>query len=724
MLILITACSIAATAAGPLSYPDTPRDGTVYTMHGIEVEDPYRWLEGDVREYPEVSDWVDQQNVVTRSHLDSIGARSAIRDRVEALWDYPRTSTPARYGDRYYFTHNDGLQNQPVWYVADTLDGTPRVLLDPNTLSSDGTAAVSGVSFSDDGRYMAWAQSDGGSDWKTWRVRDLTSGQDLPDLIEWSKFSGAAWMPDGSGFYYARYAEPEQGEAMQAANEHQSLWFHRPGTPQSEDVLVHQNPQEPHWGWSPAVSHDGRWLIVHVWKGGEETRVLVQDLARTGSELTPLVPEFEEAWSFIGSEGGTLYFRTTQDAPLGRVVAIDMHAAPEHRHWQEIIPESTDALRSVSHVGGRLAANWMRHAASRLTLHEMDGRLIREIELPGIGSASGLSGWPDKYETFYSFNSFTTPPEIHRLDLGSDVSSLWKRSTVDMNPEDFVVRQVFVLSKDGTRVPMSIAHRADLALTGDLPTLLYGYGGFNIPLMPVFSPSRLAWMELGGVLAVANLRGGGEYGRDWHLAGTKLRKQNVFDDFIAAAEWLIDHDYTRPGRLAIQGGSNGGLLVGAAMTQRPDLFGACLPAVGVMDMIRYPEFTIGRAWIPDYGDPTKPEEFNALIAYSPYHNLKPGTTYPTTMVTTADTDDRVVPGHSFKYAAALQHAQSEGGPPVLIRIDRKAGHGAGKPTSMRIDEVADTWAFLVDALGMQVQPQRRQSNLNNQPAGASAISSP
>ena len=705
MNALLTIALITTGAMSPTTrYPETKRGDTVEVMHGVEVADPYRWLEADVREDDEVSDWVDAQNVVTRGHLDAIDTRDAIRDRVETLWNYPRTGAPAKYGDRYYFTHNDGLQNQPVWYVADSLTSAPEVLLDPNEFAEDGTAAISGVSFSDDGRWMAWARSDGGSDWKTWSIRDLDTGEDLPEQVEWSKFSGAAWMPDGSGFYYARYDEPADGEAMQAANEYQSLWFHRPGTPQSEDVLVHHNPDEPHWGWSPSVSHDGRWLIVHVWKGGEETRVLAQDLSRTGSGLEPLVPEFEEAWSFVGSDGGHLYFRTTDQAPLGRVVSIDMNASPDARAWTEVIPQSDDTLRSVSHVGGHLAASWMHDATSRLTLHAMDGRLVRNVDLPGIGTSSGLSGWPDSDEAFLTFHSFTTPPAVYRHDVRSGEADVWRETTVDFNPQDYVVKQVFVESKDGTLVPMSLAHRKDLARTGDLPTLLYGYGGFNIPLMPVFSPSRLAWMEMGGVLAIANLRGGGEYGRDWHLAGTKLNKQNVFDDFIASAEWLIRNGYTRPGRLAIQGGSNGGLLVGAAMTQRPDLFGACLPAVGVMDMIRYPQFTIGRAWIPDYGDPASEEEFRALIQYSPYHSLLPGTSYPATMVTTADTDDRVVPGHSFKYAAALQHAQAEDGPPVLIRIDRKAGHGAGKPTSMRIDEVADTWAFLVDALHMQPLP--------------------
>ncbi|MDP7029719.1 MAG: prolyl oligopeptidase family serine peptidase [Phycisphaerales bacterium] len=706
-MLAFVASLAASLLAAPLhlAYPDTVRGDTVDALHGVDVADPYRWLEADVRHDASVSDWVDRQNDVTFAHLHAIPHRDAIRSRVESLWNYERTGVPTRYGDRWYFSHNNGLQNQSVWYVTDALDAEPRVLIDPNTLSEDGTAAISGMGFSDDGRYLAWAQSDGGSDWKTWRVRDLHTGEDLPERIEWSKFSGASWMPDGSGFYYARYGQPEDGDAMQAANTHQTLWFHRPGTPQSEDVLVHENPSEPTWGWSPSVSHDGRWLIVHVWKGGEETRVLTQDLGSPGSELQPLVPEFEDAWSFIGNAGGVLYFQTTKDAPLGRVVSVDMDAADANRTWTTVIPESEDTLRGVSHVGGHLAASWMRDATSRLSLHEMSGRKVRDIDLPGIGSSSGLSGWPDDPEVFYSFHSFTSPPSIIRHDVDSRATEVWRQASVDFDPSKYSVSQVFFESKDGTLVPMFLAYRNDIERNGTLPTLLYGYGGFNIPLMPVFSPSRLAWMEMGGVLAVANLRGGGEYGRQWHLAGTKLQKQNVFDDFIAAAEWLIRNGYTSPDRLAIQGGSNGGLLVGAAMTQRPELFGACLPAVGVMDMIRYPRFTIGRAWIPDYGDPEDAEEFAALLAYSPYHNMEQGTAYPATLVTTADTDDRVVPGHSFKFAAALQHAQSPEGPPVLIRVDRKAGHGAGKPTSMRIDEAADIWAFLVDALQMQPLPR-------------------
>ena len=703
MILSVAICTAHLLAVAPTTYPSTPRGDVVDTWHGTEVADPYRWLEGDVREHDDVSNWVDAQNEVSLGHLHAIPEREAIRNRLETLWNYEKTSSPIKVGGRYYFTHNDGLQNQAVWMVAESLDAKPRILMDPNTWSEDGTVAISGSSFSRDGRFLAYAISKGGSDWKTWRIRDLNSNTDLPDTIEWSKFSRASWMPDGSGFYYSRYDKPEAGSALQAANENQSLWFHRTNTPQSEDVLVHRDAEHPHWGWSAAVSNDGRWLVVHVWKGGDKNQVMVQDLAQAGGGLEPLITTFDAEWSFVGSHGNTLLFRTSDDAPLGRLVSIDFSRPPKSRNWTEILPESKDTLRAVSHVGGKLAATWMHDATSKVSLHEMSGRHIRDIALPGVGTSAGLSGWPDNSEVFYTYTSFTTPTQIYRHDLKTEDTSMWHDTKVDFDPSRFTVKQVFFESVDGTLVPMTIAHRNDLERNGALPTLLYGYGGFNVSLMPYFSASRLAWMEMGGVFAIANLRGGGEYGKTWHEAGTKLNKQNVFDDFIGAAEWLIRNGYTNPSRLAIQGGSNGGLLVGAVMSQRPELFGAALPAVGVLDMTRYAQFTIGRAWIPDYGDPEVPEEFAALFAYSPYHNLTRGMTYPATLITTADTDDRVVPGHSFKFAAALQHAQSDAAdaPLVLLRVDRKAGHGAGKPTSMRLDEAADVWAFLVDSLGRE-----------------------
>ncbi|MCH2135881.1 MAG: prolyl oligopeptidase family serine peptidase [Phycisphaerales bacterium] len=696
MFVNLLALGLALSAT-TIDTPETRRGDTVDVYHGVEVRDPYRWLEADVREAPEVSDWVDAQNEVTFGYLEQIEHRKDIRRRLEQLWDYEKSSSPRKVGDKYYLTRNDGLQNQSVWYVLDDLDATPRVLLDPNTLSEDGTIALSGAAFSDDGRYFAYALSEGGSDWKTWHVMDLATGETLPDRVKWSKFSGAAWLPDGSGFFYARFPEPEAGTEMVASNLNQALFFHRTGTPQSEDVLVHEDPEHPQWGWDAAVTEDGNWLVVHAWKGGSKDRVYVRDLRSGIGPLRELVPNWDDAWSLVGNDGDVLFFRTDKDAPMYRLVSIDM--ADPQASFKTLIPERQALLRGASQVGGHLVANWLQDATSRVSVHDLVGTEIRTVDLPGIGSAGGFGGRDDDPETFFSFSSFTTPPAIHRYNVATGESSLWWQPKVAFDPDNFSVSQVFVQSDDGTMLPMFIAHRADLVRDGSNPTLLYGYGGFNVNLTPYFSPSRLAWMEMGGVFAMPNLRGGGEYGKAWHEAGTKLQKQNVFDDFMASARWLINNGYTDPSHLAIQGGSNGGLLVGACITQHPELFGAALPAVGVMDMIRYPKFTIGRAWVPDYGDPEVQEEFEALIAYSPYHNCERGKAYPPTLITTGDTDDRVVPGHSFKFAAALQHAQA-GDAPVLIRVNRKAGHGAGKPTSMRLDETADMWSFLAEHIGV------------------------
>jgi len=695
MLLTTVAFTLALTTA-PTDYPATRTGDVVDMYHGTAVPDPYRWLENDVREDAEVSDWVDAQNEVTFGYLHALEQRGVIRDRLEQLWDYEKSSSPHKVGDKYYLTKNDGLQNQSVWYVLDDLESEPRVLLDPNTLSEDGTVALSGSSFSDDGRYLAYALSAGGSDWKTWHIMDLATGDTLDDTIEWSKFSGAAWLPDGSGFFYARFPEPDSATAMVGRNMNQELFFHRTGTAQSEDQLVHKDSEHPEWGWAPSVTEDGAWLVVSAWKGGSKDRVYVRDLRNGIGPLVELIPNWDDAWGLVGNEGDVLYFRTDKDAPMYKLVSIDMNN--QLGGFKTVIPEGEALLRGVSQVGGHLVANWLEHATSRVSVHDMDGTKVRTVELPGIGSAGGFGGRHDDTETFYSFSSFTTPSSVFRYDVATGESTRWWQPEVDFNPADYVVRQVFVESADGTILPMFLAHRAGLIRDGSNPTLLYGYGGFNLNMTPYFSSSRLAWMEMGGVFAMPNLRGGGEYGKDWHEAGTKLHKQNVFDDFIASATWLIDNGYTTPAHLGIQGGSNGGLLVGACMTQRPELFGAALPAVGVMDMIRYAEFTIGRAWVPDFGDPHKADEFAALIAYSPYHNCTASTNYPPTLITTGDTDDRVVPGHSFKFAAALQAAHA-GDAPVLIRIDRKAGHGAGKPTSMRLDEVADQWTFLAEHLG-------------------------
>ncbi|MCH2134428.1 MAG: prolyl oligopeptidase family serine peptidase [Phycisphaerales bacterium] len=688
--ILALAFLSAPPADAGLTYPESRREAVVDDYHGVQVSDPYRWLEQDVRESQEVSDWVDAQNEVTFGYLHALPGRSEIRSRVEELWDYEKIGAPFKAGGRYYYYANDGLQNQYVLYGMDTLEDEPQVVLDPNAWSDDGTIALSGLTFSDDGRYMAYGVSEGGSDWKTWKVRDLSAGQDLDDSVEWSKFSSAAWRPDGSGFFYSRYDAPPEGEGLVEANANQQVWYHVPGTDQSQDRLVHRDDAHPDWGFSSSVTEDGRYLVASIWRGGEPNRVSVADLSTDDWTMKPLIDNFESAWSLVGNDGSMLYFKTDNQAPRGRLVGIDLD---DPSTVQEIIPESSATLRGVSQVGNGFIAQYLDNASSRVHRFDMAGKRISEIELPGIGTASGFGGKSDDMETFYSFSSFTTPPSTYRFDLATGKTTLLKQAEVDFDPNDYVVRQVWYQSKDGTMVPMFLSYKKGLVRDGNTPTLLYGYGGFNIAITPSFSPARLAWMERGNLYAVANLRGGGEFGEDWHQDGMMANKQHVFDDFISAGEWLCENDYTSPANLGIQGHSNGGLLVGACMNQRPDLFGACLPGVGVMDMIRFPKFTIGHAWRKEYGDPEKADEFETLWAYSPYHRLESGTAYPATMVTTADTDDRVVPGHSFKYAAALQRAH-DGDQPVLIRIERAAGHGAGKPTSKRIDEVADAWSFL------------------------------
>jgi prolyl oligopeptidase len=667
------------------------------------VADPYRWLEEDVRQSEEVAAWVEAQNAVTSRYLAAISGRERIEARLRALWDFEKYGAPFKAGGRYYYFKNDGLQNQYVLYVMDALDAEPRVLLDPNTWSEDGTVALAGQAFSDDGRYLAYGVAHAGSDWRTWKVMEIASGRLLEDEIEWVKFSGADWTPDGRGFFYGRFDAPAQGEAFQALNLNQKIYYHRVGTPQRDDVLVYARPDHPEWNFGAGVTEDGRYLILTIVVGTDDRyRVAYKDLAEPYGMVTELIDNFEHEYSFLGNDGPVFYFKTDYMAPKKRIIAIDIRQ-PGADQWREIVPEQPNAMQSAGIVGNLFVLEYLKDAKTHVALHRMDGTVLREVAFPGMGSASGFGGKRDETETFYTFSSFATPPSIYRYDLLTGESTLLRRAEVACDPDAFEVRQIFYESKDGTRVPMFIAHKKGIALDGSNPTLLYGYGGFNISLTPGFSISRLAWMEMGGVFAMPNLRGGGEYGKDWHKAGTKLQKQNVFDDFIAAAEWLIAQGYTRSDKLAIQGGSNGGLLVGAVMTQRPELFGACLPAVGVMDMLRFHLFSAGRFWTDDYGSSENEDEFHALYAYSPYHKLKPGVAYPPTLITTADTDDRVVPGHSFKFAAALQHAH-EGEAPVLIRIETRAGHGAGKPTDKIIEESVDLWAFLLENLGMELPP--------------------
>lgn len=684
-----------------LTYPATRLDPSVVDdYHGTQVADPYRWLEDP--DAPESREWIEAQNKLAFGYLEQIPARERIKARLTELWNYERFGVPMRRGGRYIYSRNSGLQNQGVLYVADSLDAEPRVLLDPNSLSEDGTVALSGMAFTDDGNLMAYGLAASGSDWNEWRVRDVRTGKDLEDHIKWVKFSGASWTKDGKGFFYSRYDEPKPGENMlSGANYYQKLYFHKLGTPQSEDVLVYERKDQKEWGFGGSVTDDGRYLIIEVWRGTErQNQVFYKDLSNPKSKVVELLTGFDASYNFLDNDGSRFFFQTDLDAPRGRVIAIDIKK-PAREHWKELIPESAETLTGVSLVGERFFANYLKDARAQVRVYGLDGKPLGEVALPGLGSVGGFGGKRKDTETFYAFTSFTTPTTIYRYDVKTGQSTVFRAPKVGFDPSEYETKQVFFQSKDGTRVPMFISHKKGLKLDGTNPTMLYGYGGFNISLSPSFSVSNLVWMELGGVYAHANLRGGGEYGREWHEAGKKLKKQNVFDDFISAAEWLIENKYTSPQKLAISGRSNGGLLVGAVVTQRPDLFGVALPGVGVLDMLRFHKFTIGWAWTSDYGSPDNAEEFKALYAYSPLHNLKPGTKYPAMLVHTADHDDRVVPAHSFKFTAAAQAAQA-GEAPVLIRIETKAGHGAGKPTSKVIEEVTDLWAFALHEMGVDV----------------------
>jgi prolyl oligopeptidase len=690
------------SVAAPPRPPKTATVEQVDDYHGTKVADPYRWLEKDVRTTSEVAAWVEEQNKATFAFLESIPERKTIQERLTKLWNYEKYSAPFKAGGRYYFFKNDGLQNQFVLYTQESLDSPPRVLIDPNTWSKDGTVAIDDTEFSDDGKYVAYSIQDAGSDWRIWRIMDIETGKLLPDELRWIKFNSPSWTADSKGFFYARFDAPKEGEAFQSLNLNQKVYYHPLGQSQDEDVLVYARPDQPEWGFSCHVTEDGRYLILTVHLGTDDKyRVFYKDLAEPFGMPIELIDNFENEYSFIGNDGAVFYFKTDVEAPLKRVIAIDTRK-PARPNWKEIIPQQKEPMTNVGLVGNLFVVHALKDARTQITLFSMDGSKVRDVAFPGIGTAAGFGGKRTDTETFYTFSSFATPPSNFRYDLITGESRLLRRANVDIDPDKYEVKQVFYASKDGTKIPMFITHKKGLELNGNQPTLLYGYGGFNIPLTPSFSLSRALWMEMGGVYAVANLRGGGEYGEEWHQGGTKLKKQNVFDDFIAAAEWLIANKYTSSKRLAIQGGSNGGLLVGACMTQRPDLFGACLPAVGVMDMLRFQQFTAGRYWVDDYGSSDDPEQFKALYKYSPYHNIKPGTKYPATLITTADTDDRVVPGHSFKFAAALQAAQA-GDAPTLIRIETRAGHGSGKPTSKLIEETADTLAFLVKVFDVKLK---------------------
>jgi prolyl oligopeptidase len=696
---MMTLLSTAQTAT--LTYPQARRGDQVDDYHGTKVADPYRWLEDT--DSAETHAWVEAENKLTFGYLEPLPYRQAIHDRLTKLWNYERFTTPGQYGGRYFFQHNSGLQQQNVLLVAESLNAEPRVLLDPNTLSTDGTVALAAAEISEDGKLMAYGIATSGSDWTEWHVRDVDTGKDLPDDLKWVKFSGASWTKDNKGFYYSRYDEPT-GATLRDTNYFQKLYYHRLGTAQSEDKLIYERPDNKEMLFNGAVTDDGNYLIIHVSEGtSPKNRLYYKDLTQPDSPVVKLLDDFDAQYLFIDNDGPVFWIQTDLDAPRGRLLAIDTRH-PERTSWKTIVPQVADKLEFANAVDNVFLIGYLKDARTEVRVHDLTGKFLRNVDLPGIGTAGGFAGRRKDKETFYSFTSFISPTTVYRYDPEAGKSSIFRQPKVDFDPTRYETKQVFYTSKDGTRVPMFLTCKKGIKLDGQNPVLLYAYGGFDINLTPSFSVPNIVWLEMGGVYAQPNLRGGGEYGEEWHQAGMKLKKQNVFDDFIAAAEWLIANKYTSTPKLAIRGGSNGGLLIGACLTQRPDLFGAALPEVGVMDMLRFQKFTIGWAWTSDYGSSDNAEEFKALYAYSPLHNLKPGTKYPPTLIATSDHDDRVVPGHSFKFAATMQ-ADQAGPAPVLIRIETKAGHGAGKSITKLIDEFADTWSFLAYNLNMKVDLQ-------------------
>ena len=707
MLRALAITLAAAAAMETMDYPETKKVNQVDDLHGTRIEDPYRWLEDD--HAADTLAWVKAQNAVTFSYLEGLPQRDRLKSRLTELWNYERYGAPFKKGGRYFFFKNDGLQNQSVLYEQATLAAEPAVLLDPNTLSETGTAALSTLELSEDGKRLVYGVATSGSDWQEFRVRDVDTARDLDDHIQWVKFSGASWTHDSAGFFYSRYPEPKQDEAQGGVNRNQKVYHHKLGTSQSEDKLIYERPDEPEWGFNATVSDAGNYVIFDVSHGTDErNRVYYLALGDAtkptlDGDVVKLLDDFDASYDFIGNDGTTLYFLTNLDAPRYRVIEIDTDN-PGRSQWKEIIAESEDVLENVLIINEQLVASYLHDAHSRIAIYAKDGTFEKNVELPTLGSVSSINGERNDREMFYAFASFLHPTTIYRYDFETGTTTVFRSPEIEFDGGAFVTKQVFYHSKDGTRVPMFVTHKRGLELDGNNPTYLYGYGGFNISLRPRFSVSNLVWLELGGVYAQANLRGGGEYGEPWHHGGTFANKQNVFDDFIAAAEFLVDEGYTRPEKLAIGGGSNGGLLVGAVANQRPALFAVALPAVGVMDMLRFHKFTIGWAWVSDYGSAENVDEFEALHAYSPYHNLRPAAYFPATLVTTADHDDRVVPGHSFKYAARLQEIHGDEPRPMLIRIQTDAGHGAGKPTSMVIQEQADRWAFVMENLGMKWTP--------------------
>lgn len=700
--VLFTLLPGSTMAAESLKYPDTKRGDQVDSYHGELVADPYRWLESDVRESPEVAEWVEEQSKFARAYLDAIPQRHAIQKRLTELWNYPRYSTPFTKAGKYFYFKNDGLQNQAVLYVADSPTSEGSILLDPNTWSADGTIALSGLSISDDGKYLAYSRSEAGSDWQQIFVFDVESGEQLSDHLQWSRFGGMAWNKAGDGFFYSRYPEPPEGAKHQTSALNKMIYFHKLGDDQSKDRLIYRRPDHPDWGFYISPTDDGEYLVLSLKQGTDpQNQVFVRKAnAPDEAEWTEMIGDFENQFSFVGNDGERFYFVTDYEAPAKRLVAMEL-SRPGKQELIEIVPQQNGTLRDASFLSDKFILQYLEDVRPRVRVFDDKGKSLGEVDLPGYGSVSGFGGDQDDTETFYSFSSYNAPSTIYRYDIETGKSELVRRPELNFDPEAFTVEQVFYQSKDGTRVPMTLAFRADLDRSKPQPTLLYAYGGFNISILPDYSPAYIAWMEMGGILAVPNLRGGGEYGEEWHVAGKLDRKQNVFDDFISAAEWLIEEGYTTREKLAIMGGSNGGLLVGAVEVQRPELFGATIPMVGVMDMLRFHKFTAGQFWRDEYGSADDADQFKALRAYSPYHNIEPGTAYPPTLVMTADTDDRVVPMHSFKFAAEMQRAQA-GPAPILLRVELRAGHGAGAPVTKQIDMAADRWAFLAKELKMDM----------------------
>jgi prolyl oligopeptidase len=689
-----------AVTAASLDYPKTERGNVVDVQFGERVADPYRWLENDVRTDTKVRDWVTAQNKVTDAYLATLPGRDAIRQRLSQLWNYERFGIPEKAGRNYFYTRNTGLQNQSVLFVRTGLNGAPRELLDPNTWAKDGATALAEWVPSHDGTKLAYGIQDGGTDWRTIRMLDVATAKPLDDEIRWAKFTNIAWAHDGSGIFYSRFAEPAKDKTFQALNENQQVYFHRLGTPQSADRLVYATPDRPLLNHVAEVTDNGAWLVIYSSEGTDERyEVTLQDLRKADAKPFTLVKGLEHNWVLAGARGDTLYFITNKQAPLQKIVAVD--AARPQLAPREIVPQAQSTIDSASLVGEVLLVSYLVDAKSEVRRFALDGKPLGTVPLPGIGSVGGFGGEAGDPETFFAFASFNVPATIFHYDTATGRVEPFAQPKVAFKPEDFTVEQRFYNSKDGTRVPLFLLYRKGLKLTGGVPTLLYAYGGFNNSMTPGFSAANLAWAEMGGVYALASIRGGGEYGKAWHDAGRLQNKQNVFDDFIAAGEYLIAQGITIKGKLAIRGGSNGGLLVGAVVNQRPDLFAAALPQVGVMDMLRFNRFTAGRYWVDDYGDPGKEADFKLLRAYSPYHNIRSGVAYPPILAATADTDDRVVPGHTFKYVAALQAADI-GDKPHLVRIETRAGHGSGKPTDKQIAEYTDMWAFIAKWTGLTV----------------------